>query len=167
MVISRAASNGRWLRLLPVLGVFGAVALARAHAGESQPSFSGRIEQSGLVLEATISRSQVAAEHDTPLRSGEAVAVRFRVSDQSGKAITGAFPNGWMVLSGMGSTMAVNPEARCRLVLRRLQVSSLPDQAEVELNTFLGVEVNEREKILLLPPPVRLRGNRLLRVDDP
>jgi hypothetical protein len=58
-------------------------------------------EQGGLILQATISRTEPSAQ-DGPLRSGEPVAIRFKISDQTGKPVPGAFPNGWMVLRGLG-----------------------------------------------------------------
>jgi YVTN family beta-propeller protein len=158
MIRARQGWRRRSLRLLSTLAMIAAVAPARA----AEPAFSARAEQGGLVLEATLSRAASTAERDVPLRSGEPVNVRFRVSDTSGTAISGAFPNGWMVLSGMGSTMAGNPDARCRLVLRRLQIASLPDQAEVDLNTFLVLALNEDATISVIDPRSGFGGTRLL-----
>jgi YVTN family beta-propeller protein len=158
MIHARQDWSRRSVRLLSALALIAAVAPARA----AEPAFSARAEQGGLALEATVSRAASTAERDVPLRSGEPVTVRFRVSDTSGAAISGAFPNGWMVLSGMGSTMAGNPDARCRLVLRRLQISSLPDQAEVDLNTFLVLALNEDATISVIDPRSGFGGTRLL-----
>jgi YVTN family beta-propeller protein len=158
MIDARQDRSWRRAWLLAALAMIVAVAPLRA----AEPAFNARTEQGGLALEATISRAASAAEGNVPLRSGEPVTVRFRVSDLSGKAISGAFPNGWMVLSGMGSTMAGNPDARCRLVLRRLQVSSLPDQAEVDLNTFLVLALNEDATVSVIDPRSGFGGTRLL-----
>jgi YVTN family beta-propeller protein len=159
MINARQVRSRRSGRLLWALAM---IAAAAAPGRAAEPAFSSRVEQAGLVLEATLSRAASTAERDVPLRSGEPVTVRFRVSDTSGTAISGAFPNGWMVLSGMGSTMAGNPDARCRLVLRRLQISSLPDQAEVDLNTFLVLALNEDATISVIDPRSGFGGTRLL-----
>ncbi len=156
-LIARPGPGRRLGRLLPVLAMIGAVAFARA--AEPGAGLNERFEQGGLVLEATVSRAAFA---DGPLRSSEPVAVRFRVSDQTGKPVTGAFPNGWMVLRGLGSTAAGDADARCRLTLRRLQVSSLPDQAEVDLNTFLVLTLNDDATISVIDPRTGFGGTRLL-----
>lgn len=148
----------RAFRLLPALALLVAVTPAAA----ADPAFSARAEHGGLVVDATISRAASGPGRDVPLRAGEAVTVRFAVSDLSGKAIGGAFPSGWMVLSGMGSPMAGNPDARCRRVLASLQVSSLPDQAEVDLNTFLVLVLNEDATISVVDPRGGFGGTRLL-----
>jgi DNA-binding beta-propeller fold protein YncE len=146
-----------WLSALALIG-----AAAHACAAEVNAAFSGRVEQGGLVLEATVSRVASADARDVPLRSGDPVTVRFQVTDQSGKAISGAFPNGWMVLRGVGGTIAANPDGQCRLVLRRLQISSLPDQAEVDLNTFVVLALNEDATISVIDPRSGFGGTRLL-----
>ncbi|MEA2346054.1 MAG: hypothetical protein QOF63_4223 [Thermoanaerobaculia bacterium] len=158
MIHLREDWSRRSVRLLSALAMTAAIAPGRA----AEPAFSARAEHGGLALEATLSRAASSAERDVPLRSGEPVTVRFRVSDTSGAAISGAFPNGWMVLSGMGSTMAGNPDARCRLVLSRLQIASLPDQAEVDLNTFLVLALNEDATISVIDPRSGFGGTRLL-----
>jgi YVTN family beta-propeller protein len=158
MIHARQDRSRQGVRLLSALAMLAAVEPTRAE----EPAFSARAAQGGLALEATISRAASAAERDAPLRSGESVTVRFRVSDTAGTAISGAFPNGWMVLSGMGSTMAGNPDARCRLVLHRLQIASLPDQAEVDLNTFLVLALNEDATISVIDPRSGFGGTRLL-----
>jgi YVTN family beta-propeller protein len=158
MIQARQDWSRRSVRLLSALAMIAAVAPGRA----AEPAFSARAEHGGFAVEATLSRATPTAERDVPLRSGEPVTVRFRVSDTSGAPISGAFPNGWMVLSGMGSTMAGNPDARCRLVLNRLQISSLPDQAEVDLNTFLVLALNEDATISVIDPRGGFGGTRLL-----
>jgi YVTN family beta-propeller protein len=146
-----------WLSAFALIGT-----AALVHAAELNAAFSGRVAQGGLVLEATVSRVAGSPARDVPLRAGEPVTVRFQVTDLSGKAISGAFPNGWMVLGGTGSAIAANPDGHCRLVLRRLQISSLPDQAEVDLNTFVVLALNEDATISVIDPRNGFGGTRLL-----
>jgi hypothetical protein len=48
---------------------------------------SERFERDGLAVEATVAPIGRAAGDEGPLRSGEVVTVRFRVSDQTGKPL--------------------------------------------------------------------------------
>jgi YVTN family beta-propeller protein len=145
---------------LSALALIGGAVLAGA--AELSAAFSGRVEQGGLVLEAGVSRVGSADQPDVPLRSGDSVTVRFQVTDQSGRAISGAFPNAWMVLRGTGTALAANPDGHCRLVLHRLQISSLPDQAEVDLNSFVVLALNEDATISVIDPRSGFGGTRLL-----
>ena len=55
-----------------------------------------------------------------------------------------------------------NPDGHCRLLLRHLQISSLPDQAEVDLNTFVLLALNEDATISVIDPRSGFGGTRLL-----
>jgi YVTN family beta-propeller protein len=145
--------------LLPLAA--GAFVVARA--AEPAAQFEARIEQGGLSLETSLARAPSAGAREGPLRSDEAVTVRFRVSDRTGKPITGAFPNGWMVLHRPDSGRpADKPDARCRRTLQLLQISSLPDQAEVDLNTFLVLALNDDATVSVIDPRNGFGGTRLL-----
>jgi YVTN family beta-propeller protein len=152
-----------WPRLPWLSAAFALIcAIALARAAEPQVLVKQRFEQGGLVLDATISRT-LSGAREGPLRSGEPVAVRFKVSDQAGKPVPGAFPNGWMVLRGPPSnSIADNADGWCRLVLRRLQTTSLPNQAEVDLNTFLVITLNEDATISVIDPRMAFGGTRLV-----
>jgi YVTN family beta-propeller protein len=154
---------GFWTLRLAWLLPVAAGAFVVASAAEPAAQFDTRIEQGGLALEASLARAPSAGARDGPLRSDEAVTVRFRVSDRTGKPITGAFPNGWMMLHGPdGGGRADTADARCRRTLQLLQISSLPDQAEVDLNTFLVLALNDDATVSVIDPRSGFGGTRLL-----
>jgi YVTN family beta-propeller protein len=159
MVATRIAQRGRsrWLwAALPVIGW-----LSLVDAAEQGVGFTERFEREGIVVDATVSPAESASVGVGPLRSGAAVAVRFKLSDQIGKPLTGAFPTGWMVLQERGATSG-DPEIRCRLNLRRLEISSLPYQSEVDLNAYLVLALNEDATISVIDPLNGFGGSRLL-----
>jgi hypothetical protein len=106
---------GGLIRLLPaVLLLIGTVGAAMAV--EPELGFSQRFEADGLSLDAAVSRITPDAAGEHALRAGEAVKVRFDLSDLTGKPLTGAFPNGWMVLRHPAGARA-GDGGRCRCAL--------------------------------------------------
>ncbi|HYT90905.1 MAG TPA: hypothetical protein VEL76_19500, partial [Gemmataceae bacterium] len=75
-------SRGRRRRFVWILPLIGAAAAAPAAAPGA--GLSERYERDGLAVEATVAPIGRAGADEGPLRSGEAVTVRFRVSDQAG-----------------------------------------------------------------------------------
>ena len=150
-----------WRRLVCLLPLAGAAAAAPAPAA----GLSERFERDGLAVEATVSPIGLVEADQGPLRAGEAVTVRFRVSDRAGKPLTGAFPNGWMVArdaGGMGAGDAADADGRCRLALRRLLTSRLQNQAEVDLDGFAVLALNEDGTISVIDPLGGFAGTRLI-----
>jgi YVTN family beta-propeller protein len=131
-------------------------------AAEPTAQLDTRAEQAGLSLEASVARVRSAAPREGPLRSDEFVAVRFRVSDRTGKPIIGAYPNAWMVLHEPGAGSSGATDARCRRTLQQLQISNLPDQAEVDLNTFVVLALNDDATVSVIDPRSGFGGTRLL-----
>jgi len=144
------------------LAMVGSLALA-ARAGEpGKSALSERVEQDGFAVEATVSHVAAAAAGEQPLRSSDAVRVRFRLSDQTGQPLTGAFPLAWMVLRGRPGGAADDAELRCRVTLQRLQTSSLREQAEVDLNGYLLLALNEDATISVIDPLTGFAGTHLI-----
>src|SRR5262245_30815840 len=150
---------GRCIRLLPVLVLL--IGAAAAPAAEPELGFRQRFEADGLLLEATVTRIAHADAGEPALRAGEPVKVRFALSDLTGKPLTGAFPNGWMVLRPP-DIAGVNADARCRVAVRRLQGSSLWNRAEVDLNSYAVLALNDDATISVLDPFGGFGGTRLL-----
>jgi YVTN family beta-propeller protein len=91
-------------------------------------------------------------------REGQDVAVRFRVSDAAGQALGGLSPAAW--LDRLPAAEVVPPECAARV--KELTGGSLFGQAELDLNSYYVLALDEDASINVVDPLFGFGGSKLL-----
>lgn len=92
------------------------------------------------------------------LREGQDVAVRFRVSDAGGQALAGLSPAAW--LDRLPAAEVAPPECAARV--KELAGGSLFNQAELDLNSYYVLALDEDAGINVVDPLFGFGGSKLL-----
>ncbi len=100
------------------------------------------------------------AGHPGPpeLREGQDVAVRFRVTDAAGQALAGLSPAAW--LDRLPAAEVAPPECAARV--KELAGGSLFNQAELDLNSYYVLALDEDAGINVVDPLFGFGGSKLL-----
>jgi DNA-binding beta-propeller fold protein YncE len=91
------------------------------------------------------------------LREGDDVAIRFEVEDSSHLPLRGARPGAWM-----DSKTKEGAQSTCKERVRVYAGDSVVERAEVDLNTFDVVAMNDDETLTVVDPRFGFGGSRLL-----
>lgn len=113
--------------------------------------------QNGISVTMTVSQARATDHAD--LREGDDVAIRFEVSDDATHSpIRGARPGAWMDPAAKDQT---KPRS-CKDRVRVYATNSLVERAEVDLNSFDVVAMNDDETLSVVDPRFGFGGTRLL-----
>jgi len=149
--------------LLAAAGAGGWPGGGRASAAEAPPAppappavVSRAVEQ-GIAVELAI--TPLAAHPGPPgLREGQDVAVRFHVTDAAGQALAGLSPAAW--LDRLPAAEVAPPECAARV--KELAGGSLFNQAELDLNSYYVLALDEDAGINVVDPLFGFGGSKLL-----
>jgi len=119
-----------------------------------------RAVEQGIAVELAITP---LAGHPGPpgppgLREGQDVAVRFRVTDAAGQALAGLSPAAW--LDRLPAAEVAPPECAARV--KELAGGSLFNQAELDLNSYYVLALDEDAGINVVDPLFGFGGSKLL-----
>jgi DNA-binding beta-propeller fold protein YncE len=110
--------------------------------------------QNGVTVTMSVAHAR-PTDHDD-LREGDDVAIRFEVTDAAHLPLRGAKPGAWMDSSK-------NAEKRtCKERVRVYAGESVVERAEVDLNAFEVVTMNDDETLSVVDPRFGFGGSRLL-----
>ncbi|HEX2253497.1 MAG TPA: YncE family protein [Thermoanaerobaculia bacterium] len=144
--------------LAPVLASLLAAALlapAPAGAGEATPPDTHRIEHQGVVLEAAV--APLAGDR---LTEGDHARVSFRFTDaHTGKPYPGLYPGAWLDRLPAAGDVEEDP---CREKIEQFLGGSLLAQAEVDLNVYYVLALNDDDTITVVDPLFGFGTTKLL-----
>lgn len=125
-------------------------------ASETPDGVHRRVEVSGLTLDLAIEPLEGPS---TQLREGQLVRFRFSLTDASGTPFSGLDPAAWMDFRP-----AESPDEgdRCTAKVERLLSGSLLSRAELDLNVFYVVTLNDDASLSVVDPLFGFGGSKLL-----
>ncbi|HEY6321108.1 MAG TPA: hypothetical protein VJA16_06090 [Thermoanaerobaculia bacterium] len=128
-----------------------------AEVPSAPPAVASRAVEQGIAVELEIAP---LAGHPGPpgLREGQDVAVRFRVTDAAGQALAGLSPAAW--LDRLPAAEVAPPECAARV--KELAGGSLFNQAELDLNSYYVLALDEDAGINVVDPLFGFGGSKLL-----
>jgi DNA-binding beta-propeller fold protein YncE len=163
---SRLAAAALCFCLAPPL----AAAAAATAAGPPQPPPGG---QSGdrlaadqgiaVKLELTAAGAAAGTAPGGPpiaLEEGTDAVFRFRLSDASGAPLGGVYPAAW--LYGAAAGAPASPASGCQQRVRELLEGSLFSQADLDLNVYYVLTLNDDASLSVVDPLFGYGGSRLL-----
>lgn len=132
------------------------------------PAAGGRAVEQGIAVELAITPLASSPIGGSPIgvggtpvagvREEQDVAVRFRVSDASGQALAGLSPAAW--LDRLPAAEVAPPECAARV--KELAGGSLFNQAELDLNSYYVLALDEDAGINVVDPLLGFGGSKLL-----
>src|SRR5581483_11261106 len=108
-----------------------------------------------MALEPVSAQKQPAAN----LEEGETIAVRFALTDTSGKPLTGSRPAAWIDARKEPRPL---DEQGCKQRIEMLLGSGLSDRAEIDLNAYYVLALNQDRTISVVDPLFGYGGSKLL-----
>ncbi len=132
-----------------MLAIVGVARLAVATT--APPTF---FEQNGLRVEVEVSSLTAGADAKAPVRPTENTRLRFRVREAGpdGTPVAGLAPLAWIV--GRESSDPVPDRAACEYQIRALLAGRLARAADVNLNEYLVVTLDENSSVSLIDPQI-------------
>ena len=132
------------------VGVSAAVAQATA---ESTPGV-GYFEQDGLRVDVEATPLDVRPGRDEGVHPAENVRLRFRVREagEAGKPIAGLDPLAWLLARKPGEP--VPERQKCEAAIRSLLAGHLARAADINLNEYLLVTLDDNNSISIVDPQV-------------
>lgn len=136
----------------------------QAWAAEAPAAVVSRAVEHGIAVELAITPiggggTPVATATGPPgLREGQDVAVRLRVTDTAGQALAGLSPAAW--LDRLPAAEVAPPECAARV--KELAGGSLFNQAELDLNSYYVLALDEDAGINVVDPLFGFGGSKLL-----
>ena len=113
-------------------------------------------ESGGIAVDLSVGPADPA---QGVLRSGEQATVRLRLTEmQTGQPMVNLHPRAWMQARGSGE--APN-EAECREKVGNFVAGALPQRADVDLNAFVVVTLNDDKTLTFINPQVALTVSKL------
>jgi DNA-binding beta-propeller fold protein YncE len=116
---------------------------------------SQKATQNGVTVTMTATHAR-RTDHDD-LREGDDVAIRFEVTDAAHSPLRGAKPGAWMDSRTKGAE-----KKTCKERVRVYASESVVERAEVDLNAFEVVTMNDDETLSVIDPRFGFGGSRLL-----
>ncbi len=164
---SRQAAAALCFCLAPPLP---AVAAATA-AGTTEPPPGGRsgdrwAADQGIAVKLDLTAAGGAAAGTAPggppvaLKEGTDAVFRFRLSDASGAPLGGVYPAAWLYGAAAGAPAA--PASGCQQRVRELLEGSLFSQADLDLNVYYVLTLNDDASLSVVDPLFGYGGSRLL-----
>jgi YVTN family beta-propeller protein len=153
--MSEPLSSNRVNRVAAILrcaGVFALLLLNQSHSFGQQSSSTQergpqRFTHEGVAVEFTI--DPLANDRGADLLEGKEATVRLRITDSSGKPLTNLRPAGWIDLRDASKP----PDARaCREKVQKLLQGSYSDSADIDLNTYFILALNDEANISVIDP---------------
>jgi YVTN family beta-propeller protein len=115
-----------------------------------------RFESGGIAVDLSVLPADPA---QSVLRAGEQATVRVRVTEtQTGQPMINLHPRAWMQARRTGD--APN-EATCREKVGNFVAGALPQRADVDLNAFVVVTLNDDKTLTFINPQVALTVSKL------
>ena len=131
-----------------------------AEAPPAPPAVVSRAVEQGIAVELAI--TPLAGDPRPPgppgLHEGQDVAVQFRVTDAAGQALAGLSPAAW--LDRLPAAEVAPPECAARV--KELAAGSLFNQAELDLNSYYVLALDEDAGINVVDPLFGFGGSKLL-----
>jgi YVTN family beta-propeller protein len=163
--------HARYLAALFFSLMLGAGFAARAQSGQTasattpvQPTAADgknapqKITREGVEVEFTV--EPIQSPDKTQLTAGEDALVRFRVTDTATKnPVSGVKPSAW-INQNRGED-ASDPKV-CREKVSGYLQGSLRSRADIDLNTFFVLALNQEANISVIDPLVGFGGSKLL-----
>lgn len=155
---------GLAVTLAAAAGLASAAAFA---AGATTPA-SQRVVREGIAVDFTLeplaAATTPAATEPAPLREGDDVLFRFTAADTAGgQPLTGLYPAAWMSRLRPGET--VDP-AGCVQKVEDFVGGSILNQAELDLNVYYVLALNDDASISVVDPLFGFGGTKLLAMID-
>jgi DNA-binding beta-propeller fold protein YncE len=135
--------------LAPAVGIV--LAAGGTLAASTAPTF---FEQEGLRVEVEVSPLDAAARTDAGLQPAESVRLRFRVREagEAGKPVSGLFPLAWLV--GRQADEGRPDRKACEYQIRSLLAGRLARVADVNLNEYLLVTLDDNNSVSIIDPQI-------------
>ena len=132
------------------------VLAALSPSGASAVPATPRFESGGIAVELSVLPADPA---QSVLRAGEQATVRLRLTEtQTGQPLINLHPRAWMQVRRTGD--APN-EAECREKVGNFVAGVLPQRADVDLNAFVVVTLNDDKTLTFINPQVALTVSKL------
>ncbi len=129
-------------------------------ATSDRPLYQSRIVNEGVAINFTIERVHAQEPSHDKLRQGDDVAFRFQISDTTtGAPVTAAYPAAWMELRRTAE--APNYET-CKKMAETFLGGSLFAQAELDMNVYYVVTLNDDATLSVVDPLFGYGGSKLL-----
>lgn len=140
---------------LPWLLLCGGLLLPAAAAARQLES----MDKNGLSVAFEITPVDAAAGASGPLRAGEHVSVRFRIEDANRQPLTGLYPAAWIHPASPEDDGA---EDICVNKAKAFIGGSLLSRAELDLNVYYVLTLNQDATISVVDPLFGFGGSKLL-----
>lgn len=145
------------LLAITVAAVLATGALPAAPTTPAVPDSPMRAAVDGIAIDFTMER--VADENDAPLREGDIVRFRFRITDETtGAPLSGLFPAAWMDLT----PRAIIEDNLCKDKVEAFLGGGLMAAPELDLNIFYVLALNEDATITVVDPLFGFGTTKLL-----
>ncbi|MEO6661152.1 MAG: FixH family protein [Burkholderiaceae bacterium] len=115
-----------------------------------------RFESGGIAVDLSVLPADPAQGE---LRAGEQATVRLRVTEtQTGQPMINLHPRAWMQARRSADTPS---EVECREKVSNFVAGALPQRADVDLNAFIVVTLNDDRTLTFINPQVALTVSKL------
>ena len=124
--------------------------------GASAAPTAQRFESGGIAVDLSVRPADPA---QSVLRAGEQATVRVRVTEtQTGQPMINLHPRAWMQARRAGDAPS---ETECREKVGNFVAGALPQRADVDLNAFVVVTLNDDKTLTFINPQVALTVSKL------
>ncbi len=125
------------------------------------PDTPAHFEQDGLRVEMQAAPLESSSGH-TRLIANDTIHLRFRVAEDggSGKAVSGLRPLAWMTKRSASSKTPTKEE--CKKTIRGLLGGRLARKAEVNLNEYLLITLDDNNSISIIDPQIESSKTKTL-----
>lgn len=129
------------------------------NSNESEP-FKKKMTQGGIAIEFSMKPTDADKRPVGKFQEGDDVRFRFSITDTAtGTSVAGANPAAWMVLRSAGST---TDDRSCTAKVKELLSGSLFSRAELDLNVYYVLALNDDASITVVDPLFGYGGTKLL-----
>jgi hypothetical protein len=154
-VSNRDASVTTAVHVLLALAAFVVLVLLSPSSASAAPA-TQRFESGGIAVDLSVLPADPA---QSVLRAGEQATVRVRVTEtQTGQPMINLHPRAWMQARRDGDAPS---EAECREKVGNFVAGALPQRADVDLNAFVVVTLNDDKTLTFINPQVALTVSKL------
>ena len=124
-----------------------------------KPLVSQTFTQAGVAVKFSLEPVAADGDNGIKLLEGTEVKVRFEITETiAGKALTNLRPTAWMDFRGLGNA----PDAKgCREKVQSLLQASFTDKADIDLNNYFILALNQEPNISVIDPFSGVGATRL------